>query len=298
MTLEHNLNMLEREKDKLDEKYTRYASYEAGSRESDEVRKQQSQQFGFASMSTEQMEARYEAITSVLSQELKNLEEQERRSAARYQREKEDLDYLQKKYHLKPEQWSGVIYDRKEESHQEGVLEDFRRKIQTKDMQWNDADKKAAVAQSKISELTKRIHSVCGMEKPLPKDEIQGQDFQARKNQLLYEKEEEKKQEEFLSGKLRSYEENLTALSEYNELIPVAAEDHEPVSENLSAEELRNCKGILIRDYNQKMRDTGQKKEELVRTLNKIVRMESFQDDFTGNRWNRCWSFPMMQCVF
>ena len=47
-------------------------------------------------MSTEQMEARYEAITSVLSQELKNLEEQERRSAARYQREKEDLDYLQK----------------------------------------------------------------------------------------------------------------------------------------------------------------------------------------------------------
>ena len=109
-------------------------------------------------------------------------------------------------------------------------------------MQWNDADKKAAVAQSKISELTKRIHSVCGMEKPLPKDEIQGQDFQARKNQLLYEKEEEKKQEEFLSGKLRSYEENLTALSEYNELIPAAAEDHEPVSENLSAEELRNCK--------------------------------------------------------
>ena len=109
MTLEHNLNMLEREKDKLDEKYTRYASYEAGSRESDEVRKQQSQQFGFDSMSTEQMEARYEAITSVLSQELKNLEEQERRSAARYQREKEDLDYLQKKYHLKPEQWSGVM---------------------------------------------------------------------------------------------------------------------------------------------------------------------------------------------
>lgn len=147
-------------------------------------------------------------------------------------------------------------------------------------MQWNDADKKAAVAQSKISELTKRIHSVCGMEKPLPKDEIQGQDFQARKNQLLYEKKEEKKQEEFLSGKLRSYEENLTALSEYNELIPVAAEDHEPVSENLSAEELRNCRGILIRDYNQKMKETRQKKEELVRTLNKIVRMESFQDDF------------------
>ena len=44
-----------------------------------------------------EMEARYEAPhLLVLSQELKNLEEQERRSAARYQREKEDLDYLQK----------------------------------------------------------------------------------------------------------------------------------------------------------------------------------------------------------
>jgi len=103
--------------------------------------------------------------------------------------------------------------------------------------------KRQQLAQSKISELTKRIHSVCGMEKPLPKDEIQGQDFQARKNQLLYEKEEEKKQEEFLSGKLRSYEENLTALSEYNELIPVAAEDHEPVSENLSAGRIKKLQG-------------------------------------------------------
>jgi len=45
------------------------------------------------------------------------------------------------------------------------------------------------------------------------------------KGDFIKATEEEKKQEEFLSGKLRSYEENLTALSEYNELIPVAAED-------------------------------------------------------------------------
>ena len=42
--------------------------------------------------------------------------------------------------------------------------------------------------------------------------------------------------------------------------------------------EFKKAEGVDL--SNQKMRDTGQKKEELVRTLNKIVRMESFQDDF------------------
>ena len=50
-----------------------------------------------------------------------------------------------------------------------------------------EADKKAAVAQSRISELMKRIRSVCGMENPLPQNEIQGQDFAARRNQLLFQ---------------------------------------------------------------------------------------------------------------
>ena len=94
--------------------------------------------------------------------------------AGRFQRAMDDLEYQQKKYKLKPSQWQNVFYDRKEETHQEVILEDFQRKIQTKDLQWNEADKKAAVAQSRISELMKRIRSVCGMENPLPQNEIQG----------------------------------------------------------------------------------------------------------------------------
>ena len=118
------------------------------------------------------------------------------------------------------------------------------------------------------------------MENPLPRNEIQGQDFEGRKNQLLYQKKEEKKYSDLLSRKIRSYEENLTALAEYSELIPTEMEEREQVPETLSAEELRNYKGILVRDYNQKIRDTRQQKELLVQLLNRIVRMESFQDDF------------------
>lgn len=118
------------------------------------------------------------------------------------------------------------------------------------------------------------------MENPLPRNEIQGQDFEGRKNQLLYQKKEEKTHSDLLSRKIRSYEENLTALAEYSELIPTEMEEREQVPETLSAEELRNYKGILVRDYNQKIRDTRQQKELLVQFLNRIVRMESFQDDF------------------
>ena len=268
-TAQNTLNILEREAEKLNEKYTRYATYEkAGQYTLPEE------------ISVEQMEARYVAITSVLSQELKDLEERETKASGRFQREQNELEHLQKKYRLKPVQWADVIYDRKEESHQEVILEDFQRKIQTKDMQWNDADKKAAVAQSKSNDLQKRIHSVCGEEKPLSRNEIQGQDFEARRNQLLYQKKEEKRHADFLAKKVRSYEENLTALSEYNELIPVEMEEREPVSDTLTSEELRNLKGILIRDYNQKIRETRQKKEQIVQLLNRVIRMESFQDDF------------------
>ena len=148
-TAQNTLNILEREAEKLNEKYTRYATYEkAGQYTLPEE------------ISVEQMEARYEAITSVLSQELKDLEERETKASGRFQREQNELEHLQKKYRLKPVQWADVIYDRKEESHQEVILEDFQRKIQTKDMQWNDADKKAAVAQSKSNDLQKK-NSLC-----------------------------------------------------------------------------------------------------------------------------------------
>ena len=44
--------------------------------------------------------------------------------------------------------------------------------------------------------------------------------------------------------------------------------------------ELRKFKGILIRDYNQMVRDRQSAKERLTQVLNQIVRMEAFQEEF------------------
>lgn len=76
-TLEYSINMLGREEERLSEKYARYAAYENAE-----------QNFHIdESLSADQMEARYEAITSVLPQELKDLEAQEKKVAGRFQRQ-------------------------------------------------------------------------------------------------------------------------------------------------------------------------------------------------------------------
>lgn len=268
-SLELQQDVLARESDRLKEKYRKYETYEKAA---ENVR--------LSEMTTEQMEARYEAITSVLSQELQELEIQEQKASRRFQRAVDELSHLQKKYHLKENAWKTVTYSRKEESHQESVLEDCRRKIDTKNMLWNEEDKQIAVFQSKIQELLRRIRTTCHQEEPLPKNEIQGQDFEARKNQFQYQIRETKKQADALKSRLQSYNENLTALSEYNEFIMGETVEWEQDFREMNAQSLRNFKGVLIRDYNQKIRDAQGCREELVRILNGVVRMESFQDEF------------------
>ncbi len=45
----------------------------------------------------------------------------------------------------------------------------------------------------------------------------------------------------------------------------------------MDAKSLRNFKGILIRDYNQMLRDCREAQDMLDRLLNRTIRMEQFQ---------------------
>ena len=48
----------------------------------------------------------------------------------------------------------------------------------------------------------------------------------------------------------------------------------------MNARELRNFKGILVRDYNQRLKSKQDAKEQLIRVLNQIVRDGHFQEDY------------------
>lgn len=226
------------------------------------------------------MEARYAAVTAVVSLEIQELERQEQLSGRRYKDADQELTHLQKKYGLAENAWQETHYSRKEESHQEILLEDRRMKIQTKQSLWNEEDKRIAVITQQKADLLKRMRTECGQEEPLPKAEIQNQDFESRKNQLKYQEKELKNTVDKLQKRFHSLDENLTALAEYSEF-----EKKEPIVWEqdfleMNAKELRNFKGILIRDYNQCMKSRQDAKEQLVRVLNQIVRDEHFQEDY------------------
>ena len=74
-----------------------------------------------------------------------------------------------------------------------------------------------AAAEQQKKDCIRRMQEACGKEEPLPKQEIQDQDFESRKKELEYQKKELRRQEEKLKERLQGYEENLTALSAYSD---------------------------------------------------------------------------------
>lgn len=271
-TLETERDNLFRTHEHLKENLQSYQRYEAA--DVPEIKEH------WQSENVVEMEARYAAITANISQELQQLESQEQKAVKRYQAAVEQLEHLQKKYRLKKGDWQGIFYSRKEETDQEILLEDRRMKIENKKMLWNEEDKQIAVISQQMEERRKRIQSECGKETPLPKAEILDRDFEARKNKIRYEEKEIRKKSEQLRARLQSYDENLTSLAEYNEFTMEGTVEWEQDFGEMDSRELRNFKGILIRDYNQKIRDKQEAKEQLTRVLNQIVRMDAFQEDF------------------
>ncbi len=227
-----------------------------------------------------ELEARYQAITANVSQEIQSLEEREQKSSKRYQKACEELSHLSRKYRLSKEQWLEISYSRREETHQEAQLEDRASKLKGKESRWNEEDKQVALLMQQMEGRIRRMAEECGQEQPLPKEEIRSEDFKARKNQLDYQRKELEQAGKRLQDRRNSYNETLTALAEYSGL-PIT----EPVEwaedfEDFGTQSLRNFKGILLRDYNQYRDDRQKAQEQLVHVLNQIVRLEQFHEDF------------------
>ena len=79
---------------------------------------------------------------------------------------------------------------------------------------------------------------------------------------------------------LQSYEENLTALAEYSNLPTDEEMEWEENIAEMSRTQLRDRKGILVRDYKELIEKCRDGREHLERVLNQIVRMEAFAEDF------------------
>lgn len=266
-TLETEQQELIRNTEGLRNKFARYEGYEVVE--------------SFTSDKTpEELEARYEAITTKMSSQLQDLEQQQEKTRRNLDRAKEELSKLQKKYHLSEQAWKDTGYNEKEQLHQEILLEDIRKKLKVKEQNWNDEDKQIGILTSRIDDKKKGIFEQCGYEEPLPKEEIHTVDFDARKNQLEYQKEEQTKESKGIERRLQSLGENLAAFAEYQdfEVSEEVSWEEEPVQ--MSAVRLREFSGMMRRDYRHETEDGKRKKDKLEAHLNMLVRKEVYLEDY------------------
>lgn len=233
-----------------------------------------------SALGIEAKEARFKAITSTMSQKLLDLEAQEQKSQKRLQDAGDELERLRVKYQLKAGEWFTVDYSRKEENHLEIRMEDHKKKIEVKNFQWNEEKTRIAVVQSQMDTCKKQIQTECQKEEPLLKELISSKDFEAEKNRLFFKKEELRKGGEHLKERLQSYEENLTALAEYQEFSLLDTEDEAEDLTELNRRQLREKKGILVRDHRELLEKCRNAKERLIHVLNLLVRKEEFADNY------------------
>ena len=219
------------------------------------------------------LEARYEAVTADISQELK-----EEKALTRYHKSFGELRELCQKYNLKNSEWQNIIYDKREQLYQEAELEDYDKKIERKANLLNEEDKKIGILNSQLEGILKQIVSQCGKGNPLEEEKISQKDLESAKNQTKYQLSELERKIAFSEKAIQKYRENLTALSEYNNFSADEEIHFEQDFKKMSEKELRDFKGMLIRDYNDIIRCVQKCRETLAQTLNKIARQEAFQD--------------------
>ena len=224
------------------------------------------------------LEARYEAVTADISQELKELELEEEKALTRYHKSFGELRELCQKYNLKNSEWQNIIYDKREQLYQEAELEDYDKKIERKANLLNEEDKKIGILNSQLEGILKQIVSECGKGNPLEEEKISQKDLESAKNQTEYQLSELERKIAFSEKAIQKYRENLTALSEYNNFSADEEIHFEQDFKKMSEKELRDFKGMLIRDYNDIIRCVQKCRETLAQTLNKIARQEAFQD--------------------
>lgn len=266
-SLENEKQKLIEEERNLNKKLVKYESYET-------------QESFVTNMLPEELETRYEAITTKMSSQLQDLEHMQEKAGMNLVKEKQQLQRLKDKYQVLEREWKEVIYNEKEQMHQEILLEDKQKKWKNKEDLWHKEDKYIGVLTSRIQESKKRMSEQCGCEDPLSKAEIHTVDFDAKMNQLKYQLTEQARESKLVEKHLLSINENLVTFAEYQDFLMKEAVVWEENIEQMDAQSLRDFAGMIRRDYRQETEEKKRKKDKLEAQLNMLIRKEVYQEDY------------------
>ena len=277
--LELEYQQISKEAEKIQEKVYLYASYDVPAEELEDTVPCPTSKAEERQM-VQEWEIRYEAITGGISRTLKELEEACRKAESKLGRETENLRKKQQKYGFQNDPWKEISYNYEEQTHQEIILEDRRRKYKGKELLWNEEDKKIAVLNDRIREKKKIVSEQCGYEEPLSKSEIMTKEFDSEINRLKHRSAELGKEGKKVEDRIYSLQQNLTTLSEYRDFVMTDIPVWDVDFHDMDKTALRNFTGTLLRDYRQDMDRKNQKKELIREQINRIMRKGSYQEDY------------------
>lgn len=280
-SLDNEIVSIQREEENIREKCRVYSTFSTEEGKEDRTGKTvgESNQNLLTQEEWQRLEARFQVLTRQVSEEMQELEKQLHQAGRRLKRAKDKLEQLSSKYGLQKQDWREVIYNKKEELHQEAEYEELTRRVSEKSAQWNEEDKKAVLAQQETSSKLQEILEKCGKDKPAAKEQIRDKDFQAIINQLLFQKGQKEKEEQCCRERIGIYQTGLSALAEYEELEIQRKIHYEEELEEKSAQELRHMQGMLLRDYKNSREQVRECRAALEKIIRDLLMQERFQED-------------------
>lgn len=229
---------------------------------------------------TEDLEARYKAITEKISNDQQLLEDQLRSAATRFKKCESQLIKKAQKYNINQQEYEHIVYDTFIENQLEEELEHKKQEIQELIDQGNHVDKNLAVLEHEIKVEYKRLKEKCNKEKPVLRENITQINFKKVTNEKKEEKRKEQEKLDQVVSKIVNYENSLSIFAEYSNF-EVKEEIIFPENfDIMSAKDFSDYNGAIRRDYRQSVKLKSDQQGKLRDVLNKVARIEEFSEEF------------------
>jgi len=210
------------------------------------------------------------------------------RAKDRFDKKQNQLLDKEKLYRLSEADYTNITTDnflegelRKDKSAKEGQLHTLQQEYHT-------TSTRIAVVDNRRKEGMHKLFERFEQSEPVPRSKIVDLEFKKRIKLLLAEIEKEEKKEKVCLERIKSYEDNLSNLAEFEHFttdnIFSFEEELKDTKGNaikeLDAKELISFRGKLVRDYRKSNEDQDYKRELLQKCMDTIIRKPKYEEDF------------------
>lgn len=231
----------------------------------------------------EDIEARFDVLTREINEEQKTLEEQQEKAMALFRKREADLTRRADRLGVRETEYKYTKYDSFVEEELDGKKTRLSETEKMFRKEQADLEKMIAVRESELSAKRRQIAEKTGNEETKARDQIVDLEFAKRRAVKANQREQEKRDLEAVCARLLLYQQNLSALAEYENLSVTEPYEFGVNLSECGREELNSLQGKLKRDYRNQGEEIGRKRQELSETLSGVLEQKQFADDFWAN---------------